>query len=317
MSRVFVLFLSIILVVNSTYARDQTSDYRVVVLDFNLIADKQGFENLSKDLANALEQVLTESKSVTVLERDQYSEVLEIVEYQFKRRTLFDSTTIAKLNKRIGANMSIIGEIRQEADEIRIDVAMVEIESSVRLASQYLMVKFDNYPSLSQQDDLMRILGQRLLRELFAEDPIPSETEKSKKHRESKYKLVVMNFQIDPPDTSLDHLREDLPIALDVFLGQSECLDVMDRVLYTSVIDNIEYRWGSEELFDALTATSIRKEVGAAAVQRNPDTADLKLRRTLVALAWQKGAHDECQRETESTVRGQRDPQKHAAEVFL
>ena len=47
--------------------------------------------------------------------------------------------------------------------------------------------------------------------------------------------------------------------------------------------------------------------VNLVAFQPNSDTGDLKLRRSFVALAWQKGAFDECQRKPESGIGGQGD----------
>ena len=57
--------------------------------------------------------------------------------------------------------------------------------------------------------------------------------------------------------------------------------------------------------------------VGPAAVQPNPDTEYLKLRRSFVALACQRGVCYECKRKPESGIGGQGDSPEYAAEVHV
>lgn len=77
------------------------------------------------------------------------------------------------------------------------------------------------------------------------------------------YRLIILNFELDPEVDSLQHLQNNLPQALEPALAESEHLETLERTKYHDVLEEIEYQYSRDLLFDEETILSLRKRVGA------------------------------------------------------
>lgn len=142
----------------------EIAKYRLILLDFKVKQDSRyiSLDYLKRELPSALEPEVSKSNLVTTLEREQYSDILEEVEYQFNSRAFFDESTIAKLKKQVGANSALIGQVNERAGELRIDAKIVDIETSKRVGEAYLIDKVSEFNAPSQIADKMRGLACEL-----------------------------------------------------------------------------------------------------------------------------------------------------------
>lgn len=202
----------------------QSQPYNTVVLNFKT----QGQEsleklNLKERIPNELEAILYGYERVfSIVEREQLGKLLEEVQYQYKRRNIFDESTIVVLQRK-GANTGLIGEIDQSEKEIKVDVKLVDIGSSsvISRGSAILSTSCMELHSefAKQMEPLGKCLGQQLangqdcrLTEVVSCEEEPKEPEKeekeSEKEQEPELSSITTKHWIFPGSKQLDDGRK-------------------------------------------------------------------------------------------------------------
>lgn len=177
MKRMALMVVSMVVILSVNLYAQGEPKYRVVVLNF--IEETNSYKSLERSLPKALESEISNSCKplIEMLERSQMEEVLEEVEYQYDRQVLFDKTTIAKVNWK-GANAVIVGKIKPQRDEIRVDVKLVEIETGRQLGQAYTIPRANELQTLSQIAGKMKELASDLCNNSTSTPPQPTQTTK-------------------------------------------------------------------------------------------------------------------------------------------
>ena len=170
MKRMALMVVSMVVILSVNLYAQGEPKYRVVVLNF--IEETNSYKSLERSLPKALESEISNSCKplIEMLERSQMEEVLEEVEYQYDRQVLFDKTTIAKVNWK-GANAVIVGKIKPQRDEIRVDVKLVEIETGRQLGQAYTIPRANELQTLSQIAGKMKELAIDLCKNISPSTP--------------------------------------------------------------------------------------------------------------------------------------------------
>ncbi len=135
--------------------------YKMVTQKFKGVTLMYEYENLIERVPKLLEHWLAlkmSSQKFTVLGRELYQEITEEFEFENKRKKDFDSSTVVKKLRRLGANVVLVGTIEQyvPSEEIIINAKIVSLETAVVLAEwtrpiEYRNVNLRKYNTLSGQ----------------------------------------------------------------------------------------------------------------------------------------------------------------------
>ncbi|MDM8553843.1 hypothetical protein QUF75_03840 [Desulfococcaceae bacterium HSG7] len=152
---------------SNSYAQINSSKYRMIAFNFKLTVDDPLYLHFTQRLPDALEPEISQSCSglIETLERAQMQAILDTIEYQYSQ-PMFNTETIAKLKKLYGANVVLIGKITAQREQLRIDTKLVEIETSRRLAEEYIIVDFQELQNLRGIAKYMKKLARQLCNEL-------------------------------------------------------------------------------------------------------------------------------------------------------
>lgn len=105
--------------------RTKRSSVTAVVLYFDNRTGDEGFDGLSRGLADMLVTDLSGVKGLQIVERARLEDLLG--ELRLQRSKLFDTKTAVKLGKLIGATHAIAGAIQALKPTIRIDLRLIEV----------------------------------------------------------------------------------------------------------------------------------------------------------------------------------------------
>ncbi len=121
----------------------------VSVLYFENRTSDPELQVLGKGLADMIITDLVAWDGVTVVERQRLDDVLK--ELQLQRTKAFDPSTAARVGKLVGAQYAITGSLHLQKDQLRIDAAVVRIETSETIASASVTDSKDRVFDLEQQ----------------------------------------------------------------------------------------------------------------------------------------------------------------------
>lgn len=157
-TKFLLVFIVILRIISPLYPQN---NYRLIILDFKLVDTTKSFEYLKRNLPEALEPEISRFNSVITLEREQVSELLEEVEYQYDYKEIFNSSTIVKLNQ-IGASIALIGKINVREHQIRVDIKIVEIATGKRIVEDFIIEPENKFYKHSQIANIMEKLANNI-----------------------------------------------------------------------------------------------------------------------------------------------------------
>lgn len=145
--------------------------FKLVALDFEMVNGYPKIDFLKKSLPSDLGPELSKSIHINNLvdagERDR---LLSEYEYIYDRIIIFDTSTIVKLQRQIGANSVVLGKITSEqGKKIRVDAAIVSLEKGVKIIEKYLIEDESDFIDLKHRAKLVSKLGKQIRLEVDRE----------------------------------------------------------------------------------------------------------------------------------------------------
>jgi TolB-like protein len=144
-------------------ARATSPEVRVAVLYFENHTSKPELDQLGKGLADMMITDLGQVSGLTIVERSRLEQVLG--EQKLQRGKFFDAATAVKVGKLAGARYAVTGALTAVEPALRVDMRMIDIQSSKVVVSEKVVGNKDDFFALEQS------LVQRFANALAAKLP--------------------------------------------------------------------------------------------------------------------------------------------------
>lgn len=143
-------------------ARAGTNEVRVAVLYFDNHTAKPEFDQLGKGLADMMITDLASVPGLTIVERARLEQVLG--EQKLQRSKFFDAATAVKVGKLAGARYAVTGALTAVDPALRVDMRMIDIQSTKVVVSEKVVGNKDDFFALEQ--DLVKRFANALAAKL-------------------------------------------------------------------------------------------------------------------------------------------------------
>ncbi|MCI0469974.1 MAG: tetratricopeptide repeat protein, partial [Nitrospirae bacterium] len=148
----------IVLVLLFSFTEIQAADFKVAVLPFRNLMQKEDLNWLSEGIASTITANLGKVKGLDLVERSQLQ--LTLKEMGLQQSGIVDEGTAVKAGKSLGAQVVVIGEFQVVGDQVRISARFVEVQTAKVISTSVVTGSFQNIFTL--QDDVSISLAKSL-----------------------------------------------------------------------------------------------------------------------------------------------------------
>ena len=141
------------------------NEYRIAILDFEVMTTRDDYRFIGKGLAEVLSFELGNEKSLVIIERSERNSILQ--EINFSLTGLSDTQASLDVGRLLTANFMVVGEVIGIDRQFLVTLKLLDVETGAIVWQEQVRSRLNNYESGS------RFFAKSLISALAADEPTP------------------------------------------------------------------------------------------------------------------------------------------------
>ncbi len=218
------------------------NEYRIAILDFEIMTTRDDFRFVGKGLAEIISFELSDENALIVIDRSKRNAALE--EINFSLSGLSDEKASLDVGRLLTANYMVFGEIIEMDRKFLVTMKLLDVETGAIVWQEQLLTRLNNYESVS------RYFAESLMAAILPDEPQVIETpavDEAVADDGKEEFLIAFSAAVDALDEGKEDVaRQELHRARAIDSGSRVVRYYLNLLTVVSPKFNFELRpWGS------------------------------------------------------------------------